>query len=212
MSVISINAYIKNGYDAYIDNKLKDINVFSKSIKLQKTLDNTINRINNIVNIDTERSKRMLKRELIPLLTPPGLKASVRGDFFNKYIKKLMIKSMDPKHNPSVNLKFEQKTKHMPEIADWILQFNNKTYIGYNQLDLWNGGAQLNRASKYILDDTLHKRLNKQNVYIICVVARNYIYKSNNTKADNMIKKGIMSERLMWPNTLIQWMTLLQKG
>jgi hypothetical protein len=63
------------------------------------------------------------------------------------------------------------------------------------------------------LDDALHVKLKKQNIYIICVVARKFECgqdtKSTKSKAHNIIKKGIKTERLMWPRKLREWLSTL---
>ena len=141
---------IDKQYDPVIINKLNDMNmyhIYRRSKKLQDVIDKTIESIEKIVPINTDRSRRILRRELMPVLTSPGLKATARGELFNKYIQKLILK------HKYVHAEFEKKTKYMPEIADWIIRVGDKTYIGYNQLDLWSGGAQINRGAKYILDD-----------------------------------------------------------
>ena len=83
-----------------------------------------------------------------------------------------------------------------------MIKTNKKTIVGYNQLDMWKGGAQINRAAKYILDEALHQRLNKKNIYVVCVVSRKLELKSTNSKIMNIVTVGLKKDRLMWPHGL----------
>ena len=50
--------------------------------------------------------------------------------------------------------------------------------IGMNQLDLWSGGHQTNRASKYILE-----RQNSSNSILLCVICNHIEIKTRKNKA-----------------------------
>ena len=54
-----------------------------------------------------------------------------------------------PKYN--IQVEKQHPSFKMQEIPDFYIETANRIIIGFNQIDLWNGGAQLNRASKYIL-------------------------------------------------------------
>lgn len=181
---------------SYIERRLNDLNLMPEYIKSPKckAAFNKLELLCDKLALDA-RQRRLMKRTLTPFLVPPGVKAAIRGTVFNKYIAKLLQRA----HLPGT-LEFEKTHSAVSERPDWILRHNGTTVIGYNQLDLWNGGAQLNRASKYLADEDLHKRLARQKIRIICVVAREF---KGASKASNLVQIGVSRKRLVWPKDLI---------
>ena len=51
-----------------------------------------------------------------------------------------------------------------------------------NQLDLWGGGQQLNRGSKYLIDN----KHNTENSKLLCVVCNPIELKSNKNEVKNL--------------------------
>ena len=94
---------------------------------------------------------------------------------------------------------FEQKCEHhlTSEIPDWYIleKKSNKIIIGMNQLDLWGGGQQINRCSKY-LDDNKH---NNENSKLLCVVCNEIQFKSERNK---LFQKGFKNNTLCNLNNL----------
>lgn len=132
-------------------------------------------------------TSQTLMRKLVPFMIPAGVKAKVRGDAFNSIVAKELKKSIKRCKVSSTCLRLEEACKHVYEIPDWTL-YNRKTnqmLIGYNQIDLWGGGHQINRASKYVLDDCLHRRLQRQGIKIVCVV---HAKLPTNTKKDSKME------------------------
>jgi hypothetical protein len=131
---------------------------------------------------------------------PAGTKGSIRGLTFNNIVS-AMIKKVIKKH-PHIKLNIEQKHRDYHEKADWILTNSNtkRNIIGYNQLDLWNGGAQMNRASKYILDDTMHRDATKKKIKIVSVIARmpSKAFKTTSSKLYKIFDIGIRKQRLFF--------------
>lgn len=85
--------------------------------------------------------------------------------------------------------------------ADWyILQKSSgKVIIGMNQIDLWSGGQQTNRGSKYILNDDFHKN---EIVKIISVISKFVKLDSYNNKVFKLFEKGLKLDRLCYVNNL----------
>jgi hypothetical protein len=67
-----------------------------------------------------------------------------------------------------------------------------------NQLDLWNGGHQINRGSKYLLDNAL----NTENCKILCVVCNETRIKSENNKAFKLFEVGFKNDTLCYLKNL----------
>jgi hypothetical protein len=92
----------------------------------------------------------------------------------------------------NVEIVFENKCDIIiDEIPDWIIKnnLNNKIIIGMNQLDLWNGGHQLNRGFKY---------LNNDNYKIICVICNYIQLKSNKNKIYKLFDIGFSNYTLCY--------------
>src|SRR3989344_8164315 len=87
-------------------------------------------------------------------LIPPGTKGVKRGQKFNEIIKNY-LKSLNLS-DLRFEIEFEKKLPFIEtfERPDWYIfdKQENRFIIGMNQLDLWSGGHQLNRGSKYIIN------------------------------------------------------------
>lgn len=206
-----MNEHIKESYDKHIDRQLSDLMLMDHFLKSPacKEAVNTLQETAAETGIDKDsRVLRKFMRRLLPLVIPPGVKGSIRGITFNKLIKAKLLKAESSLQGTFV---FEPKDYcHLvSEVPDWCFCKGDKTIIGYNQLDMWHGGAQINRAAKYILDHNLHRRLNKRNVWIVCVVARKLSIKDAKNKVATIVKEGIKRERLFWPNAIVNYLKTL---
>jgi len=65
-----------------------------------------------------------------------------------------------------------------------------------NQLDLWGGGQQLNRGSKYIENN------NNENSKLLCVVCNEIQFKSKKNKAYKLFESGFENNTLCYLNNL----------
>ena len=67
-----------------------------------------------------------------------------------------------------------------------------------NQLDLWGGGQQLNRGSKYIINS----KYNNENSKLLCVICNNIELKSKKNKVFNLFNIGFQNNTLCYLNNL----------
>ena len=67
-----------------------------------------------------------------------------------------------------------------------------------NQLDLWNGGQQINRGYKYILNNNYDNINNK----LLCIVCNKIILKSKNNKIYKLFEIGFKNNTLCYINNL----------
>jgi hypothetical protein len=143
-----------------------------------------------------------LTNDLIGFTIPSGLKASIKGNHFNKIIGN-EIKRLISGYS-HIEFKTELSHKLFHEKLDWYLYNKNtkKTIAGFNQIDLWNGGSQYNRGSKYILDDNLHKNLSKRKVKLLCVVYAIPKKINEGTKLDRILSVGFKKQRLCYIKAL----------
>jgi hypothetical protein len=86
------------------------------------------------------------------------------------------------------------------EKPDWyILDKNkNKVLIGMNQLDLWRGGQQLNRGSKYLINN----KINSENSKLLCVVCNKIKFNSDKNKAFKLFEIGFTNNTLCYLKNL----------
>lgn len=212
---MELTTIITEQYDRYVERSISDLMLMDKYMQTSacknavKVLEDT----SKDLFLD-ERQKRVFMRRILPMVIPAGVKAVVRGAALNNYVKNMMMRLCKGKQGWKVDFEV-RNCGHVTEIPDWTLKVAKKgpLIIGFNQLDLWKGGAQINRAAKYILDDTLHARLNANNVYLVCVVARHIdVTKQQNvssSKLHKILRKGVETGRLMWPKGLKAYLASL---
>lgn len=147
-----------------------------------------------------EEDKHKILEEYVLELIPVGTKSVIRGNRFNKIVEK-KINSLDL-NKEKFDVSFEKKCeKHMTnEIPDWYIleKSTGKTIIGMNQLDLWGGGQQINRGSKYLINN----QTNSENSKLLCVVSNKIQLKSNKNKTFNLFKVGFENDTLCYLNNL----------
>ena len=66
-----------------------------------------------------------------------------------------------------------------------------------NQVDLWNGGQQINRGSKYLINNKHNNKLCK----LLCVVCNNIQFKTKN-KAYALFNAGFTNNTLCYLGNL----------
>jgi hypothetical protein len=144
---------------------------------------------------DDETSQNIIREYLLQLI-PAGTKGVIRGNKFNSIVKTVILElALDPE---IFDVCFEKVCEgHVTtEIPDWyILQKStNKIIIGMNQLDLWGGGQQSNRGSKYILAN-VH---NNENSKLLCVVCNPIQFTSKKNKTYKLFEIGFRDNTLCY--------------
>lgn len=189
---------MENQYDAYFASLVQDYKLYDKYMQC-KACQLLKGNVADILskNIEDAATVEKITQKIVSANIPPSVKSCVRGKFINDHVRKCLMKEADAL---GCAVTFEKKHPCVSEIPDWTLTWGEQTYIGFNQYDLWGGGAQLNRCSKYVMDDALHSRLAKKNIYIICIVVRRYrdAKPRSTSKAHTMILKGVKTKRLFW--------------
>lgn len=147
-----------------------------------------------------EETKQKIIQDYLLQLIPAGTKGVIRGNKFNNIVKNFITKlELD---TDRFDICFEKKCEgHLTtEIPDWYIleKSTNKIIIGMNQLDLWGGGQQLNRGSKYI-ENNKH---NNENSKLLCVVCNEIEFKSKKNKAYKLFETGFKNNTLCYLNNL----------
>jgi hypothetical protein len=162
---------------------------------------NEIKKLSNILEkyIDDETKQKIIQEYLLQLI-PAGTKGVIRGNKFNNIVKQFITNlSLD---TVRFEICFEKKCEFhfTTEIPDWYIleKSNNKIIIGMNQLDLWSGGHQINRGSKYI-ENNKH---NNENSKLLCVVCNKIQFKSKKNKAYKLFETGFKDNTLCYLNNI----------
>ena len=162
---------------------------------------NEIKKLNFILDkyLDEEVKQKIIQDYIFELI-PAGTKGVIRGNKFNSIIKKNIIDlNLDTER---FEIHFEKKCQlhFTSEIPDWYIfeKSTNKIIIGMNQLDLWGGGQQLNRGSKYLLNNE-HNNIKSK---LLCVVCNEIQFKSQKNKAYKLFETGFHNNTLCYLNNL----------
>jgi hypothetical protein len=118
---------------------------------------------------------------------------------FNKIVKKY-IKNMNlDKKRFDVSFEKYCKILNTSETPDWYIldKHTNKVIIGMNQLDLWNGCQQLNRGSKYLINNIT----NTDNSKLLCVIC-NYAKFNKINKSSKLFEIGFKNNTLTYLKNL----------
>ena len=191
----------------YKPNMALTVKKLDKHFKKSPAVLKNINKVRNILKSENVSNIKISKiiEKMNAFLVPPGTKASIRGNIFNNFISSNIKKKLKQSKYSHLNLHIEKKHPNFHEKPDWIITSNKncKMLVGYNQLDFWNGGAQINRASKYILDDNLHKVLSKKRLKLVSVIMRRPpTIKCENHKLFKIFEVGFRKQRLFYLSNL----------
>jgi hypothetical protein len=178
--------------DTYLMDEYKECKSTKNKIKKLEDILIKYNITNNIINL--------IINEFLLELIPPGTKGVIRGNKFNNIVKNYILKI-----NLDINkfeICFEKQSilSKTNEIPDWYIleKINNKLLIGMNQLDLWNGGQQLNRGYKYLINNIN----NNENTKLICVICNKIKITNNKNKIYKLFNTGFENNTLCYLNNL----------
>ncbi len=200
LTIVEINARIIDEQDLEIIEILSDKNLFTELCKMPSVT----TKIDNF-------KKLLYKHAILPSvidsiiadyineLIPPSVKGQLRGNKFNKIVKSFILNlNMDDNYQ----IQFEKNCPFVKtdEIPDWYITNikTKRTIIGMNQIDLWRGGQQANRGSKYIFNNSL----NNNNTKLLAVVCSSITIKTTKTKKYKLFDIGFRLNRLCYIGNL----------
>jgi len=202
LSMEDINARIKQEVCYETLEELTDAKLMCE-YKDCNSLKNEIKKLSDVLGkyIDEETKQKIIQEYLLQLI-PAGTKGVIRGNKFNKIVKQFITKlALD---TDRFEICFEEKCKveghETSEKPDWYImeKSTNKIIIGMNQLDLWNGGHQINRGSKYIKEN----KHNNENSKLLCVICNDIQLKSKKNKTYKLFETGFKDNTLCYLNNL----------
>lgn len=201
MNIEYINKRINKEICVKTINILKDENLM-KDYKKCKSVQNAIKKLETVINnhnIDENIKQKIIDDYLINLI-PPGTKGVIRGNKFNKIVKNIILKLKLDESKFDICFESQHKKFKMSEIPDWYIyeKLTKKIIIGMNQLDLWNGGQQINRGTKYLIDNKMNTKKSK----ILCVVCNEVKFINNKNKIYKLFETGYTNDTLCYINNI----------
>lgn len=204
----SILRKIDKSFSSEICNSLSDenlIDVYRECPSMKEKLEKLRKQMES-VGIKSSKIDAYINKYFIDLIGA-GLKGQIRGTKFNSIVKDYLL------HLPCAS-KYEiqfEKQHELYECSDkpdfYIYdKEKNKLLIGFNQLDLWDGGQQKNRASKYVTDERFHENFKKTQeeleIKIVNVICRKPKVKKLDKSLLSLFKIGFSKKRLCYVNGL----------
>jgi len=161
----------------------------------------TISQLNDVLSkyVD-DADKFKILNECVLQLIPTSVKAVIRGNKFNEIIKKRINSFHLDKQKFDVFFEKRCDRYLTKEIPDWYIleKSTGKTIVGMNQVDLWGGGPQQKRGSRYVINNP-H---NTENRKLLCVVSNKIELKSIKSGTFNLFKVGFENSTLCYINNL----------
>jgi hypothetical protein len=206
MEIDYINQRIQKEICLDTINLLTDTSLLEK-YKQTKSLQKNIIILKNILsknNILEEQQDKIID-EYVLYLIPAGTKGVIKGNLFNKIVKNTILSSSILKDRFEIKFESHHPLFSTTEKPDWYVydKYTNKIMIGMNQLDLWNGGQQLNRGNKYLINN----KFNTDNSKLVCVICNPISIKNNKTKVYNLFDIGFSNNTLCYIKGLPQIIT-----
>lgn len=201
MTIKEINKRIKNEFCRKTKDALSDISLLDEYKKC-KSVKKKIARLESILKkhgVKDNKTDAIIGDYILELI-PPGTKGTIRGNKFNSIVKDTIIGlGLDKKR---FTVRFEETclSHETSEIPDWYIleKKTKKVMIGMNQLDLWRGGQQINRGSKYLID----KVHNTDSSKLVCVVCNEITIKSDKNKVYRLFDVGFTDNTLCYIKNL----------
>ena len=184
-------------------NKLDDRELFNLYVEQQAVKKNKQDfqdiLIKYEISIDVVDKLFSDKDFMLKYIIPPSVKSTIRGNKFN-YLVKDAILSLNL--STDFEICFEKNCKEFDtsEIPDFYIKNNEKIMIGFNQIDLWNGGHQTNRASKYILNNQ-----STNDIKIVSVITKYPELLKTKSKKYKILKEGFDKNILFYITGLLDY-------
>jgi len=196
-----INNRINNEICYDTIDKLKDNYLLNEYIKCE-SVQNEIKKLREILekyNIEP-KIRDLITNDYLLQLIPAGTKGIIRGNKFNSIVKDTITNLNLDSERFEICFEKQCVLSITTEIPDWYIleKSTGKVIIGMNQLDLWSGGHQINRGSKYLIDN----KNNTEKSKLLCVVCNKINFVSNKNKAYKLFEIGYLNDTLCYLNNI----------
>lgn len=211
MELKEINKIIAKTHSKNVEDALLDKNLLPEYHNCQ-SVQRKLETLTNIMleqEIDIEKINNVLQNAILEII-PPGTKGVIKGNIFNEFVKEKVLSLSLPKH---LEISFENQHPLFKccEKPDFYIfdSKTNKLLIGMNQIDLWGGGHQSNRASKYV-SDLFHSnyKSDRLEIHLVSVVCNKVEIVSTKTKLFDLFQTGFEKNRLCYINgieNIVKW-------
>lgn len=199
-TIESINLRIKKEICYETLNLLSDENLMSEFMNCD-SVRNEIKKLETIlINHVNNEKKQIIIEQYLPNLIPAGTKGIIRGKKFNLIVKKVITNLKLDKKRFEIHFEKNCLIHITNEIPDWYVldKSTDRIIIGMNQMDFWKGGHQLNRGSKYIMEND---KYNNKNSKFLCVICNEIQFRSKN-KIYRLFEIGFKNNTLCYINNL----------
>ena len=139
------------------------------------------------------------KAFMLKYIIPPSVKSTIRGNKFNNLVKDAIL-SLNLSEDFEICFEKNCKEFNTSEIPDFYVKNNEKIMIGFNQIDLWEGGHQTNRGSKYIINNQ-----STDDVKIVCVITKYPELLKTKRKKYKIFKEGFDKNILFYITGLLDY-------
>ena len=201
LSVDSINERINKEVCETTIDKLTDENLIEE-YKECKSVINEIEKLKEILKKNKINNNTIdtIITEYLPNLVPPGTKGVIRGNMFNKIVEKTINEMKLNKKRFEICFEKQCISCITDEKPDWYIleKSTGKVLIGMNQLDLWQGGQQFNRGSKYLIDN----KHNTEKSKLLCVICNKTKLASDKNKVFKLFEIGYKNDTLCYLKNL----------
>ena len=197
MTLEQINERISKEYCEATEICLKDENMIELFVGAPSTKKKIIILKKVLEDHDLEEDlQKSIIKGYTPELIPAGTKGVIRGNKFEKIVYNY-VKDMNlSKERFDIE---RQKCHHLCEISeipDFYIydKVDKKLLIFMIQIDLWSGGAQINRGYKYLVKN----EHNTNNVKLVCIVCNLTKIANTNNKKYKLFNEGFTHNTLCY--------------
>lgn len=200
-----LNKEIKRTYVPSVEENISDeklLDVYRNQQSFKKKM-NKIKKDMLSVGIEESKIDAYMNKAILDII-PPQLKAVIRGNQFNLIVKEF-IHGLGLQEKLIIEFEKHHSEYDCSDKPDFYIYdcISKKLLIGMNQLDLWNGGQQNNRASKYVTDERFHLgHKTDLDVKFVSVICNFTSIKSKKEKKFKLFKVGFEMKRLCYLNGL----------
>lgn len=189
-------------YDEHLMTQLSDQNLMPLICKASSHMTKM-----NKIRVDLKREMPELEDQqisrilsiILNKLVSSGLKGTIRGNTFNDMIYAKVVECVQ---ELKINVEVQREIKlFMDEKVDWSIKANDHYLAGFNQIDLWGGGAQKNRYNKYT-DPNHHSKCKEHNITLVYVVAKKYNPPKRITRAAEKMIESFNSDIIIYSGGL----------
>lgn len=207
-AVETIKKKIEETFSSEILKSLSDeslVSVYRDQPSMKKKLIKIRNQFES-VGIEDSKIDAYIDKYFIDLIEP-GLKGQIRGTKFNCLVREYLL-NLPCASKYEIEFEKQHPLFQCSDKPDFYIydQERKKLLIGMNQIDLWEGGQQKNRQSKYVTDERFHENFpnapGELQIKVVSVICRKPEYQKLNKSLFSLFQIGFTKNRLCYVHGL----------